>query len=277
VAETVSQSRAAARAAEEGRLEGERAARLAERTDIAREVHDLVAHHVASIALRTAVAREVLSDLDPRVVTVLDEVHDAATVALGDLRELVSVLRDPTAVAQAGEPLAQGMVDPADLPVLVQAVIDRSSAAGLVVEGTVDPAVAHVDAVRALTVLRIVQEGLTNVTKHARPGARTIAQVAVRGGAIHVLVTDDGGVRPGPANGSALPRLPAGHGLTGLTERVGLLGGTLSAGPDGAGWRLAVALPLDGDATSDPGERRPVEPAEADGRRPTSFSATARR
>ncbi|WP_164701631.1 histidine kinase [Modestobacter sp. KNN46-3] len=104
VAETLRQSRAAARAAEERRLESERAVRLAERTDIAREVHDLVGHHVASIALRTAVAREVISDLDPRVVTVLDEVHEAATLALGDLRELVTVLRDPTAGAQPGGP-----------------------------------------------------------------------------------------------------------------------------------------------------------------------------
>jgi signal transduction histidine kinase len=260
VAETIRQSRAAAKAAEEGRLEGERAARLAERTDIAREVHDLVAHHVASIALRTAVAREVISDLDPRVVTVLDEVHDAATVALGDLRELVALLRDPTAVAQPGELLAQGMVDPADLPVLVWSVIERTSAAGLTIEGAVDPAVAQVDAVRALTVLRTVQEGLTNVTKHAGAGARVVAEVAVRSGAVHVLVADDGGAHPAPAPGSPLPRPPSGHGLTGLAERVGLFGGTVFAGPDGSGWRLAVELPLDGDPPNDAFPHAPAEP-----------------
>jgi signal transduction histidine kinase len=274
VAETLAQSRAASRAAEERRLEGERAARLAERTDIAREVHDLVAHHVASIALRTAVAREVISDLDPRVVTVLDEVHDAATVALGDLRELVTVLRDPMAVAQPGEPFAQGMVDPADLPVLLQAVIDRTSAAGLVVEGSVDPAIADVDDVRALTVLRTVQEGLTNVTKHARPGARTMAQVAVGDGAVHVLVTDDGGAPTGLSPDADPSRPASGHGLTGLAERVGLLGGTVSAGPAGAGWRVVVELPLDGVASSDAREHGP---AEADAHRRSPFPATAPR
>ena len=268
IAETIRQSRAAARAAEERRLEATRSARLAERTEIAREVHDLVAHHVASIALRTAVAREVVADLDPRIVTVLDEVHEAATVALGDLRKLVTVLRDQTAVAQPGAPLGQGLVEPADLPVLVGAVIDRTAGAGLSVEGTVDPAVAQVDAVRALAVLRTVQEGLTNVTKHAGPGARVRAEVALRDGAVHVVITDDGGARDPGAALPPLPPAPSGHGLTGLAERVARLGGTVAVGPARPGWRLAVELPLVGGPADHPDAERREVATEVDTARP---------
>jgi signal transduction histidine kinase len=126
-------------------------------------------------------------------------------------------------------------------------------------------------------VLRIVQEGLTNVTKHARPGARTVAQVDVRDRAVHVLVTDDGGGGTGNAPELAYLGSPPGHGLTGLGERVGLLGGTVSAGPVGSGWRLAVELPLDGDTASASLVRALEEPTAADAHRPSPATASAPR
>ncbi|KQS64260.1 sensor histidine kinase [Modestobacter sp. Leaf380] len=243
-ADAIEQSRSAARAAEEGRQEGVRAARLAERTGIAREVHDLVAHHVASIALRTAVAREVLTVPDPRVRAVLDEVHDAAIVALGDLRQLVSVLRDPAAV-QGSEPLGPGLVDPADLPALVQTAVDRSNASGVRTTAHTGPDTGRLDAVRGLTVLRVVQEGLTNVAKHAGPGAAADVHVDVDDHVVRVRVRDTPSStgRAGRVHTAAFE--PSGLGLAGLRERAALLGGSLVAGPAGAGWETAVTLPLE--------------------------------
>jgi signal transduction histidine kinase len=216
--------------AKERRLRDLRWARQSERTDIARELHDLVAHHVASIGLRVRVARAVVPDLDPRVGAVLDDVDDCATTALADLRRLVGMLRE-----SPGDGLVY--VDPADLPAAVTQVIER---AGPDVSGEVDPAIAGLDSVRGLAVLRLVQEGLTNVAKHAG-GAHATVGVAVRDDAVHVEVTDDGG----PPHPTAEP----GYGLIGLRERVELVGGTLTTGFWRTGWRLHATLP-----TGDRGE-----------------------
>jgi signal transduction histidine kinase len=231
-------------AARQGRVRAEergaaavREARQAERTEIARELHDLVAHHVASMALRVGIAREVVPDVDPRIRVVLDDVHNAATTTLTDLRRLVGVLRDPATDA-AGSRLVH--VDPADLPAAVNQVIDLSALAGLEVEHRVDPAIANLDSVRGLAVLRLVQEGLTNVTNHA-PGARATVRVELTGDEVHVEVIDDGGAQERP---QPLPGTESGYGLVGLRERVELIGGALTAGPRGGGWRLRATMPM---------------------------------
>ncbi|TDC15183.1 hypothetical protein E1265_27100 [Streptomyces sp. 8K308] len=231
------QARARAGEAEERRELAAHSARLAERTELARELHDLVAHHVSSMALRVNVARSVLPDLDPRVREVLDDVYGSATTTLADLRRLVAVLRDPAAVAPEGGPPL--VVEPAELPAAVATVVARGVQAGLDVRASVDPAITGLDAVRGLAVLRVVQEGLTNATKHAGSGSTITVQVAVTDGDVRVEVSDDGG----PAEVSYdLPQGP-GFGLVGLRERVGLVGGTLTAGPHAGGWRLRAELP----------------------------------
>ncbi|GAB2902586.1 hypothetical protein GCM10022245_42390 [Streptomyces mayteni] len=233
----LAQARARAREAEARRELAARGARLAERTELARELHDLVAHHVSSMALRVNVARAVLPDLDPRVRAVLDDVYGSATTTLADLRRLVAVLRDPTAVAPEGGPPL--VVEPAELPAAVAAVVERGVQAGLDVRARVDPGIAGLDAVRGLAVLRVVQEGLTNATKHAGSGSRITVEVAVTEGDVRVEVRDGGG--PAEVSGD-LPGGP-GFGLIGLRERVGLVGGTLTAGPHDGGWRLRADLP----------------------------------
>jgi signal transduction histidine kinase len=231
-------TRARERAVEAERLRelGTHAARLAERTAVARELHDVVAHHVASIALRVAVARHVLPQTDPRVAEVLDDVHTAATTALTDLRHLVGVLRDPTAVnAELGSLLVQ----PEELPAALTAVVDRNTQSGLAVEAEIDPAIGSLDAVSGLVVLRLVQEGLTNVAKHAGPAARARLRVDLDADrTARVELSDDGG--------TICDRVPAepGHGLAGLRERLALVGGHLDAGPSGTGWRLAATVPV---------------------------------
>lgn len=234
-----------ARARNEERRElAVREARQAERKDIARELHDLIAHHVSSMALRVGVARAVVPDLDPRVGEVLDDVHKSAKTTLTDLRRLVTVLRDPLSPADDSRSL---LLDPAELPAEITEVIDRGRQSGLMIDHHVGPAIDVLDSVRGLAVLRLVQEGLTNVTKHAGAGARVEVRVACEGEQIVVEVTDDGGSR--------LPRPAApesGYGLVGLRERVDLVGGRLTAGPASHGWRLRAVLP----ATSVPDKEK---------------------
>ncbi|MEV5571982.1 histidine kinase [Spirillospora sp. NPDC052269] len=234
--------------AERRRELAEEATRMAERTAIARELHDIVAHHMASIVLRVGVARHVFSEArtepgasgaglgDARIGEVLDDVHGSAATALADLRRLLAALR-----ADPGRDLGALMTDPGDLPAALAAVVDRAERAGVKVDAEVGGDLTRLDAVRALTVLRLVQEGMTNVVKHAGPGA------VVR---LEVAADDEGRVRVELANdlrGGASAE-GSGHGLPGMRERVELAGGTLTVGPSGGGWRLAALLPAGGAA-----------------------------
>ncbi|GAB3086466.1 sensor histidine kinase [Micromonospora schwarzwaldensis] len=225
--------------AEQRRRESEsRAARADERAAIARELHDVIAHHVASMVLRIGVARHVLPDLDPRVGPVFDDVHRTGTAALTDLRRLVAVLRDPDGVRGDA---ALTAIEPAALPAALGVAVDRARQAGVTVEADVDPAIGTVDAVRGQAVLRLTQEALTNVAKHAGTTARARLTVSVVDGAVHWAVSDDGrGAAP------AVVPVGGGHGIVGMRERVEVLGGRLEAGPTGDGWRVRTVLPPGG-------------------------------
>jgi signal transduction histidine kinase len=238
-----------------------RAARADERGAIARELHDVVAHHVASMVLRAGVARHVLPELDPRVAEVLDDVHATGTIALTDLRRLVEVLRDPAGVR---DDAAITAIEPGSLPAALGAAVDTARRAGLTVEADIDEAVGTIDAVRGLAVLRLTQEALTNVAKHAGATARARLRVTVEDDAVTWEVTDDGGevggtgalrsaevrgagaLSSGELNGAEVGgtgALRGGHGLVGMRERVEVLGGELTAGPLGSGWRVGTVLP----------------------------------
>ncbi|MEU8233674.1 histidine kinase [Actinoplanes sp. NPDC048967] len=210
-----------------------RAARADERSAIARELHDVVAHHVASMVLRVGVARHVLPDVDPRVTEVFDDVHSTGTAALADLRQLVAVLRDPSRRTDA----ALTAIEPGALPAALEAAVETARRAGLTIDATIAPEAGTLDVVRGLAVLRLTQEALTNVAKHAGPAAHASLRVEVTDGDVHWSVTDDGG--------GVVPGLPSGggHGLTGMRERVEVLGGRLTAGPAAGGWRVETVLP----------------------------------
>ncbi|MFF5174979.1 sensor histidine kinase [Micromonospora sp. NPDC000089] len=234
--------RKAAAVAEERAREAEarqemqtRAARLAERAGIARDLHDIVAHHVAAIALQAGASQYAIRRTGrvDEAVAAFGELRSTAGRVLDELRELLEVLRDPEAV-EGGAP----MVEPEQIITEAQRLV---RAAGLSVQVTVDDRAAHTPLVVRTTAARVIQEGLTNSLKHAGPGA--IATVAVRAEppGLVVEVLDSGPERPRPE-----PVLPSsGLGLIGMRERVGLLGGTLTAGPTGAGgWRLQARLPV---------------------------------
>ncbi|WP_186768272.1 sensor histidine kinase [Streptomyces qinzhouensis] len=243
------------------------AARAAERTAVARELHDLVAHHVSSMVLRVGVARHVVmaagpggpaGGTDPRITGVLDDLHDSGRAALADLRRLVAVLRTPG----DPEPAAAALIAEGALPDALAAVVERARGAGPAVSASVDPAVAGLDAVRGLAVLRLAQEGLANAARHGGPGARAELSVRMDGGTVRLTIRDDGGEGPRPpapgsghdghdgdrdgaagARGGRSGGAGGGHGLIGMRERVALLGGTLDAGPADPGWRLTAELP----------------------------------
>ncbi|MDH6125230.1 histidine kinase [Kitasatospora sp. GP82] len=233
-----------AREAEHSRDLAEWGARMGERAAIARELHDMVAHHLASTVLRVGVARHVLPRTDQRLAEVLDDVHASATTALTDLRRLLAALRDPVAPDSLPQHLAPLLAETTALPAAVQGVVEQSRQAGLSVDAEIGPEIAELDAIRSLTVLRLVQEGLANVTKHAGQYARVRLRVGMEDGALHLDLANDLPRGPGGLRGFGLPEGEgSGYGLLGMRERVALVGGTIDAGKTPEGWRLTADLP----------------------------------
>ncbi|MGK5628384.1 sensor histidine kinase [Streptomyces sp. URMC 123] len=210
-----------------------------ERMRIARELHDVVAHHIALVNVQAGVAAHVMDKRPDQAREALAHVREASRSALRELRATVGLLR------QSGDPEAP--TEPAPGLDLLDQLVDSFRHAGLPVEVTrraaVDePLPAGVD----LAAYRVIQEALTNVHKHAGDGARAEVTVAVAEGALEVTVVDDGAGRPAPGPGEA--RSPHGrHGLTGMRERAAALGGHCAAGPVATGgFRVHVRLPLTG-------------------------------
>jgi signal transduction histidine kinase len=210
---------AAAIAAESRRRLLDREATYRERAAIARELHDVVAHHLASIALRSSVARDVLPHLDPAARTVLDEIHGAAALTLNEMRRLVMLLRVP-ANSPANGPVAVEMLDPSELVPELGRLVEGVRDLGLPVDLRVTGDLEQIDSGQALTMLRIAQEGLTNVLRHAGAGASANVRIELADNILAMWVTDSHGVRPQAMGG------PHGFGLVGLRERVDLLGGS---------------------------------------------------
>ncbi|MGX1807402.1 sensor histidine kinase [Nocardia sp. NPDC055321] len=246
--------------AEMRRADAEQRTRSAEREALARELHDLVAHHMASIVLRIGVARHVLADagantpdsrthpdgstqahgaaelvmpeseaVEPHssagpsasdrsrpgsgLPAVLDDVHGTAAAALADIRRLLTALRDPA----LGE---VALVDAEAVRTEVEAAAERVRAAGFDVRAEIRANVAGLDAIGRLTLLRLVQESLTNVMKHADPARPVLLTVDDADGGIALTVRSG---RPERQVNTA-----AGHGIIGMRERVELAGGRLA-------------------------------------------------
>ncbi|WP_116043132.1 sensor histidine kinase [Amycolatopsis palatopharyngis] len=215
-------------------------AQTAERMALARELHDVVAHHVTGIVVQ-AQAAKMLAERDPRIAAeAMDRIETAGAEALTAMRRLVRSMRGD-APAGAGEFNEQATTDlRADLRKLVDSAnhgvpteVDLELPPGLPQEV-------------ARSTLRLVQESLTNVGKHATGATKATVSVRVTEGELHVRVRDDGNhdaTRPDRA--AALGS--GGYGLIGMRERVELLHGRLSAGPgpDG-GWLVEAWLPVEG-------------------------------
>jgi len=205
-----------------------------ERTRIARELHDVVAHSMSVIHMQATSASYRIKNLDPEAKAEFVRIAAGARSTIREMRQLLAVLRDEGADAE--------LAPVPDLSRLTE-LVESAQRAGVPVELDEAEAVrgAEFPESVALAAYRIVQESLSNVIRHA-PGARTKICLDLDGLDLVVSVLNEGAVHP------AQPMEAAGHGLLGMRERVRLVGGSLATGPrDEGGYRVAARLPIGGD------------------------------
>jgi signal transduction histidine kinase len=219
-----------ARRLEDERDEWARAAVEAERSRIARELHDVVAHTVSLMGVQAGAARILLDEDPDQARAVLRQIEGSARESVDELQRLLAVVRDAGA-APVLEP--QPTLDQLD------GLVAQVRAAGLHVDLEVEPVPYTVPSGVALAAYRIVQEALTNTLKHAG-AARARVCLAYDGStdALEIEISDDG-------RGAAATNGHRGHGLIGMRERTALYGGTLQAGPlPAGGFSVTARLPL---------------------------------
>jgi signal transduction histidine kinase len=203
------------------------AATAAERARIARELHDVVTHHVTAMVVQAG-ATQFLTGSPDRVHTALNTIGETGRLALAELRYLLDVL----------EPAAQRAPDAGAL----RGLVEQARMGGQPVELDEDGEHRALPAGVGLAVYRVVQEGLTNAVKYAA-GQPTVVRVGYSGDQVEVEVTNT--ATPVPLPVGARRDLSGGRGLTGLRERVGMLGGELSAGEQSDGrFRVHAVIPL---------------------------------
>jgi signal transduction histidine kinase len=201
-----------------------------ERMRIARELHDVLAHNISLINVQAGVALHLMDEQPGQSRTALQAIKQASNDALGELRSVLDVLRQGDEAPPRSP--ASGLAH-------LDSLVAGAGATGLEVRTRVEGTPRPVSAGTDLAAFRIVQESLTNVTRHAGPASAT---VLVRYGDRDLTVqVDDDGRGPAPAAGRS------GNGIRGMRERVAALGGELTAGPrPGGGFRVRASLPLDG-------------------------------
>ncbi|AQZ64535.1 Putative two-component system sensor kinase [[Actinomadura] parvosata subsp. kistnae] len=202
---------------------------LEERARIARELHDVVAHHMSVIAIQAeAVPLKAAGDA-AQLEAGLAEIRGLSLEAIAQLRQVLGVLRDP-----------QGRTDTAPQPGLdrIDELVSNARAAGLAVVVKRSGSLGGQSQAVELSAYRIVQESLSNVMRHA-PGATVAVEITRRGDELRLRVANGPGTGPREASGGA------GQGLVGMRERAALLGGTLEAGPTGGGgFEVRATLPI---------------------------------
>jgi signal transduction histidine kinase len=217
---------------------------LLERERLARDLHDVVGHHISAVAVR-AQAGLAVSQTDPGAAAdALRVIEEQASRALAEMRTLVRVLRsDELRPEQRDGRADQHAADTDDLapgPSLadVERLADPTTPR---VEVDVEGDPARVSAAVGGAVQRIAQESVTNARRHARGATRIAVRVTVEEASVRLRVSDDGG--------APVPPSRDGYGLAGMRERAALLGGTLAAGPGARGWTVEAVLPLSGGMT----------------------------
>lgn len=234
---------ARARVAEEEQVaESERHRRrlLEERTRIARELHDIVAHHMSVITVQASTAEYRIADLSEEARAEFRSISDQARESLAEMRRLLGVLRSEDEA---------GAREPQPGPEALRSLAESVDRTGTPVSLKVGELPEDLPETVALTVFRVVQEALSNVVRHA-PGASTAVVVVARGRKVTVTVVNG----PSPEQ-SASARVEdgatsPGFGLVGMRERVALDGGTLETGPTaGGGFRVHASLPIDDRST----------------------------
>ncbi|MGW2990680.1 sensor histidine kinase, partial [Streptomyces sp. NPDC001193] len=221
--------------------EEERARRtlLEERSRIARELHDVVAHHMSVISIQAQVAPYLVENPSEELKENLAGIRGNALEALTELRRVLGVLRSE----QPDDPANPHHPQPtlAELDGLVDNVRSAGLAVTTELAGVRRPLAPGVE----LTAYRIVQEALSNCLRHA-PGSRVEVGIAYGPRELHLCIANSAPTRPAP------PSHGAGHGLLGMRERAGMLGGELAAGPrPGGGYEVSAVLPMDPETKKD--------------------------
>ena len=203
-------------------------AKAREREQLARELHDTVAHHVSGIAIQAQAGRAIAASHPERAIEALAIIEDAATRTLTELRAIVGVLRatqdtdfaPQPGVAEVEQLATDGQTRPCVEVTLSGEFDDLSPAVGA-------------------AIYRLAQESVTNARRHARHATQVTVAVTGDADRVRLTIDDDGSAAGG--------RAPAGYGLVGMRERASLLGGTFSAGPAAErGWRVEAVLPRTG-------------------------------
>ncbi|GEA89646.1 sensor histidine kinase [Cellulomonas cellasea] len=218
--------------------ETEQRAQLAtaeERARIAREMHDVVAHSLSVMIALADGAAAAVPRSPASAQAAIAQVSETGRAALTDMRRVLGVLRDDD--ASYGPP--PGGTD-------LAALVEGYRRAGLPVHLTVSGTALPKDTGLQLAVYRIVQEALTNALRHTRGSGHVEARVSRTDGTVEIEVTDDGGVAQ---PGGPPPTPGSGRGIIGMRERAAIYGGTVEAGPSGAGWRVRTALHWDEEGT----------------------------
>ncbi|MFL6102890.1 MAG: sensor histidine kinase [Actinomycetes bacterium] len=229
VAELAMAGRQRRLAADRTRAEEDRRRAGEERMRIARELHDVLAHNISLINVQAGVALHLMDEQPGQSRSALVAIKQASNDALGELRSVLDVLRQGDEAPPRSP--ASGLAH-------LDSLVSGAGATGLEVrtrvEGTPRPLSAGTD----LAAYRIIQEALTNVTRHAGPATASVLVRYTKDG-LTVQVDDDG-------RGPSSPNGTGGNGILGMRERVAALGGDLDAGPrPGGGFRVLAHLPLD--------------------------------
>ena len=227
----VEELRERAERAEQEREERARLAVAEERTRIARELHDVVAHQMTVMTVQAEAARRIAGGADPRLVDALETIRTAGHSALAELRRTVGLLRAPEE-RSGTEPLPR-LSD-------IEGLVDRVRSAGVPVELDIRGEPRPLSDGAELSAYRIVQESLTNAVRHGGPGVAATVSIEYTADSLDVAVDDDG---RGPSPGAAAN---GGHGVVGMRERIAVLGGEFDAGPKaGGGYLVRATIPID--------------------------------
>ncbi|HEX7352858.1 sensor histidine kinase [Brachybacterium sp.] len=218
-----------------------------ERARIAREMHDVVAHSLSVIIAQADGGRFVAAQKPEKAAEVLGTIGETGRAALADMRSLLGVLRQEDETSFGPQP------GPEVLPEL----LERVRSAGLSVELERDGDLDDLPQALGVSLFRLVQESLTNVLKHAGPGATASVRMFRTPQQLTIEVLDDGQGTDPASDGQ-------GHGLTGMRERMSVFGGTLQAGPlPSRGYRVRATVPLTEGEPSSRETARPVRSADA--------------
>lgn len=222
-----------------------------ERLRIARDLHDTVAHQISVISLNAGVASSSLESRPEKAKEALVSIRRASRTVLGEIGDLLEVLRSDGGDAGAG---FRGTLPQPGLDRL-EALIAEFTTAGLDITTRIAPDAPKLSTATETVAYRVVQEGLTNALKH---GPERRAHVLVESGDGSVVVSVSNPTAPGVPSGQLDGTPTTGHGLLGIRERVAAVRGTVDVGPTPGGWRLSATLP-----TTDPIDPEPTHPEES--------------